>query len=199
METDQFVVKNEDSSTYTLTRRGKIAAEVKEVHGLVFARMLDPIGLQTMTAKQLVAVFSCFTNVTVPDELRSLVPYSGNAQVNSVVKKIKMLYDLDLSFEENQCLDTGTNYEMHYDLLAYVMQWCDCENSQQCTLLLKKMEQEKGIFLGEFVKALLKINNIVAEMEKIAEMLGDIAFLNQLNQIAEYTLKYVATNQSLYV
>jgi hypothetical protein len=58
---------------------------------------------------------------------------------------------------------------------------------------------EKEIFLGEFVKAILKINNIASEMEKIAELLGDMNFLSVLKQIPQLTLKYVATNQSLYV
>jgi hypothetical protein len=65
--------------------------------------------------------------------------------------------------------------------------------------LLQKISQEKEIFLGEFVKAILKINNISLEMEKIAEFLGDIEMLNKLKKIPELTLKYVATNQSLYV
>jgi hypothetical protein len=58
---------------------------------------------------------------------------------------------------------------------------------------------EKGVFLGEFVKAVLKINNIANEMEKIAEMTGNIPFLSKLNEIKYLTLKYIVTNQSLYV
>ena len=58
---------------------------------------------------------------------------------------------------------------------------------------------EKGIFLGEFVKALLKINNISGEMEKLAELTGNVALLSKLREISNITLKYVVTNQSLYV
>ena len=36
-------------------------------------------------------------------------------------------------------------------------------------------------------------------MEKIAEMTGNIAFLSKLKEIPGQTLKYVVTNQSLYV
>jgi hypothetical protein len=65
--------------------------------------------------------------------------------------------------------------------------------------LLQKLSAEKEIFLGEFVKALLKINNISSEMEKISEQMGNIAFLSKLREIPNMTLKYVVTNQSLYV
>ena len=61
------------------------------------------------------------------------------------------------------------------------------------------MMTEKGIFLGEFVKALLKINNVALELSAIAEQMGDIALLAVLKAIPEATLKFVVTNQSLYV
>ena len=49
---------------------------------------------------------------------------------------------------------------VHYDLLDYVVKWCDCDSIEECKILIQTLENEKGIFLGEFVKALLKINNI---------------------------------------
>jgi hypothetical protein len=61
------------------------------------------------------------------------------------------------------------------------------------------MLAEKGIFLGEFVKALLKINNIAAEIGSIAEKMGNMHLLGLLKSIPDRILKYVVTNQSLYV
>lgn len=63
---------------------------------------------------------------------------------------------------------------MHYDLIEYTMKWYDCENVEECKSLLQTMLSEKEIFLGEFVKAILKINNISSEMERIAENTGAI-------------------------
>jgi hypothetical protein len=88
---------------------------------------------------------------------------------------------------------------MHYELINYTIKWCDCTNDNECKLLLQQMHSEKDIFLGEFVKAILKINNIVAEMELIAEYIGDMEFLSILKAVPQLTLKYVATNQSLYI
>ncbi len=49
------------------------------------------------------------------------------------------------------------------------------------------------------MKTLIKINNIKDEMVKVAEANGDVTLLNKLMQIPANTLKFVATNQSLYV
>ena len=45
----------------------------------------------------------------------------------------------------------------------------------------------------------MKINNIAGEMEKIAEMEGRMDFLSSLREIPRLTMKYVVTNQSLYI
>jgi hypothetical protein len=88
---------------------------------------------------------------------------------------------------------------MHFDLVNYVSGWCDCESVEECKFFLQTLEAEKEIFLGEFVKALLKINTISCELEKVAEMIGNIELLSKLREIPQLTLKYIATNQSLYV
>jgi len=113
--------------------------------------------------------------------------------------ELKKMYELYMKTEDEKNINTGTDYNMQFDIMTYVMEWCDAENVTDCKLVLQKMEQEKDIFLGEFVKALLKINNISSEMEKICETMGSVEFLSKLREIPTLTLKFVATNQSLYV
>jgi hypothetical protein len=96
-------------------------------------------------------------------------------------------------------IDSGMDYTMHYDLINYFGNWCDATNEEECKLVLQRLNAEKLIFLGEFVKALLKVNNISAEFEKVAELTGNVEFLSKLKEISQKTMKFVVTNQSLYV
>jgi hypothetical protein len=96
-------------------------------------------------------------------------------------------------------VNSGLDYTFHFDLLNYVEKWCFSENVEECKRVLYDLENEKEVFLGEFVKAVLKINNISSEFEKIAEMIGNMALLSKLKEIPNMLLKYVVTNQSLYV
>jgi hypothetical protein len=64
---------------------------------------------------------------------------------------------------------------------------------------MKKCEFEYETFPGEFIKAILKINNMVNEMKSAAEYTGNVELLHKLTAIPDLTLKFVATNQSLYV
>ena len=88
---------------------------------------------------------------------------------------------------------------MTFDLLEYIGEWCDCENEGQCRLFVQKLDDNKQIFLGEFTKAIMKIMNITREMQKIAEMNHRVDFLATLKEIPPLIMKFVATNQSLYV
>jgi superfamily II RNA helicase len=201
LERDGFLsVATESVETkYILTQKGHISTQLREVHCLVFANLFDLKVLDDITSRQLVSIFSCFTNVSVQDELKSLLPNSNNKQIQDMVIKIKEMYDEYQQKELSSNINTGTDYSIHFDLLDYVIEWCDCDSIEECKFLLQTLEKEKGIFLGEFVKALLKINNISNEMEKVAELTGNIQFLSKLKEIPTMIMKYVVTNQSLYV
>ena len=183
----------------TLTLKGKIAAQLRETHCLVFANLLYKNQLDNLSSKQLVALFSCFTNINVQEDRKAFFPKSDDTSVQEIVKLVAEAYTSCHEVELKRNIVSGMDYNIHYDLLNYVEEWCDTTDVETCKKLLQKIGEEKEIFLGEFVKALLKINNISSEMEKIAEMTGNIAFLSKLKEIPEMTLKYVVTNQSLYV
>lgn len=188
-----------DETSLKLTMKGKIASQLRETHCLVFSKLFEDKIIDHLTSKQLVALFSCFTNISVQEEHKDNFPKIDDIELKNTVNSITNLYTEYQQKEVTHKINTGIDYNIHYDLLKYVDEWCGCENVEECKLLLQKLGTEKQIFLGEFVKALLKINNISNEMEKISEMTGNIAFLSKLREIPNMTLKYVVTNQSLYV
>lgn len=201
IESDVPLVSGEitDNKALKLTQLGKIASQIREIHCLAFAKLYDSKALHALSPKQLVALFSCFTNVRAVDEFKDNVPKCDDQMVNDFVNKVAHLYEEYYDAEMYRNINTGFDYDIQYDLLTFTEDWCDAESVEDCKLVLQNLEAKKGIFLGEFVKALLKINNISSEFEKIAEMTGNIEFLSKLKEIPHMTLKYVVTNQSLYV
>ena len=181
----QFLIQKEFiTDTHTLTIKGNIASKLKEINCIPFTLIIDK--LCVLSPIDLISIFSCFTNIIVPEEYKSINPISHTNILNELRNLI----------EDTDELDT-TN--LHYDLLQFIEQWISSSNIQECKSVLQTIKREKDIGVGDFVKALLKINNISAEFETVAELLGDYQFLSSLKQIPEMTLKYIATNQSLYV
>ena len=188
-----------EDNVLSLSEKGQIASRLREVHCLVFAQLLEDGTISKLSVTQLISLFSCFTNISVKEDFADYTPYTDDNELKDVIRTITQMYS---EYEERETMlriNTGADYTIHYDLLNYVEEWTLCESEPDCKLVLQKLGEEKEIFLGEYVKALLKINNIASEMEQIAEQMGNIEFLSKLKKIPGLTLKYVVTNQSLYV
>ena len=61
------------------------------------------------------------------------------------------------------------------------------------------MNNNKNIFIGEFSKAIMKVNNIANEIKNICEQNNNIELMRKMEDLTELTMKYIITNQSLYV
>ena len=203
LEKDGFITPQQTESLhqdlFQLTLKGKFATCMREVPCLIFAEMIESGTLFKLTSEQLIAFLSCFTNVNVQEDVKDHCVKTEDYLLKETLEKVEILYrnyqDKELKYQIN----TGTDYTLQYDLVNYVDFWCKADNIVDCKLVLQRLESEKGIFLGEFVKALLKITNVACELEKVAELIGNMEFLSKLKEIPNKCLKYVVTNQSLYI
>ena len=100
--------------------------------------------------------------------------------------------------ELNNRLQNQDNYNIHFELCDIMTEWCQASSESECKAVYQKVIK-KGIFLGEFIKTILKINNIALEIEKICKLQNNLKLLEIVKQIPILTLKSVATNQSLYL
>jgi superfamily II RNA helicase len=196
-----FNVQAEDqlgATVYIFSEKGKHAQHFRESNCLLFSSLYETNAFELIDEKQIACFFSCFTNVSVSDDNKaSRIP--DDCGIKGIAE-YSFAHLAILSKEETDVkIYTGTNYDMHFDLIGYVGEWWDANDEPGCKLVLQKLGEEKGVSLGEFVKALLKINNIADELCKVAEINGDVLLLNKLAKISTNTLKFVATNQSLYV
>lgn len=183
-----------------ITEKGIIASQLQEVHPLVFADIYtNTEGFSNLTAPLLVGLFSCFTNINVTDDIKMVYPEAYSYSLNSVTLNIKNLLETYERIETKEQVDSGSNYDIQFDIQKEMIDWTYCENEEDCKRLIHTIKMEKNISLGDFVKAILKINNIAAEMEKICEITNNLILLEKIKQIPSLTMKYVVSNQSLYL
>lgn len=179
---------------YTLTIKGNVASYVHECNSLVMAEMVYENIFDNISVAEMVSFLSCFTNISVGDDLKSLRP----SCLNDLFGRYFDYVDHYIDIENYHKIQIGHDDEMHYDIMEECKLWCDAENESECILITDKLS-EKGIFIGEFVKAILKINNIANELISASEYMGNIKLSEKLNKVADVTLKYVVLQQSLYL
>jgi superfamily II RNA helicase len=196
------VKETEPVKKYGFIEMGKIAANIAEVHPLIMGKLMVASNyFQYYSVRQLVGLFSCFTDIKLPSDERASSPQTNDAFLKEQIRELSKEYDRYASLEQDRQLRTGINYydALVYDLVDIAMQWCNCENEEDCKYFIQTNVFEKGISIGEFNKAMMKITTVAKELMSTCEQIGQIELLHKLTQIEGLVLKYVATAQSLYV
>ena len=196
------ILKNDNfiDTSYNLNDKAFISMQLQEVNSLAMAdAYIKYNGFVDISTQELVSIFSCFTNISMQEDKKNINPSKKNNNIYEVSKYIaeRIGYYKDQEIKNN--LFTGLDYEYNFDLIDYMFEWCNCSNEEDCKYIINIMKCETEIFLGEFIKAILKINNIAFELEQICETLQNMDLLKKLREIPDLTLKYIATNQSLYI
>ena len=185
---------------HKVSDKGRIASQLQEIHPLAMADIYTLTnGFAEFSAVDIVALFSCFSSVSVNDDSKTYKPKTSNDNLNHITLQLSDLLESYYSLELKAEVETGSSYDVHYDLMTHSISWCNATNEAECKAVIYNVKVEKNIFLGEFVKAILKINNIGKEFEKVCELMNNMALLEKLKEIPKLTLKYVVASQSLYI
>jgi len=183
-----------------ITEKGLLAANIQEMHCLSIADVMETKLFDNLEVAELAAVLSIFTSVSVKDE--DSIISSDHINAPSVVKKtikiIKTAYNKYYDIETHNKTDFVNNYDIHYNMCELVYRWCTATNEEECFKIFEEALYY-NISRGEFVKALLKINNVAYELEKLAELQSNMALLEKVKLIPDITLKSIVNNQSLYL
>jgi len=208
----EYSENSENSETkWNILIKGIIASNIQESHPLALADLyIHTNGFEHFEASEIAAIFSCFTNISINDDSKIHNPSSivkghtdihkkTNDKIDDTCIYLREMYNKYYDEEVKFNINTGTDYNLHFQLLKDVYDWSKSTNENECIEIINNIKQHHGIFLGEFVKAILKINNIASEFEKVCEQLGNIELLFKMREIPKITLKYIVTNLSLYV
>jgi superfamily II RNA helicase len=193
---------NIEDDMYSLTDLGKIASNIAEIHPLVTSQLITKWGwFRNFSVEQMIGLFSCFTDVNIPSDIRRNVPYSEDGEMKRYVMDLDSIFNQYDNLEEQARIYTGIQYEdaVAYDMPDLAIQWCNCETEMECKIFIQNNVADKGISVGDFTKALLKISTIARELSVVAESSSKLECLHKLTQIDNKILKYVTTAQSLYV
>lgn len=197
---ENFIQDITDNTNQLVTKKGVYATNIREVPCMVFSEVIMTDSFRQLNTEEFIALASCFTGIKVPEDNRQIMPPSDIPEHLKVCIQDAVRYSEHyMDFENLHKISTGTEYELTYDIIHYVMKWCNASSQEECKLVLQDLENNEIISTGEFVKALIKITNIASELERTCEFVGDIAVKEMLSKVPTMVLKYIATNQSLYV
>ena len=200
---DEFIVEPDNENPhYEFTNLGRMASNIAEIHPLILTQLSKTWNnFADFSPVQLVGLFSCFTDVKVPDNIRHTVPITDDAFLKDKIQQLSSMYAMYDTREGEMQMRTGINYveSLQFDIIDLAMQWCDCSTEEECKRFIQNDVSRKSISVGDITKAMLKIATITNEWINVFTLCGDIDALHKLSQIDGMILKYITTSQSLYV
>ena len=190
-----------DKSTMKLTDSGIIAHNIKEIHSLAIADVIKYSNyFDLFNSAQIAAYLSIFSNINVKDDYKKFYPEVENPHLKDIITFTKTSIEVYEDLENKYQVYTATNGDLNYDIVNYVQQWCESTEPDDCKKILYNCLYATDLFVGDFIKAILKINNIANELDRVCDLIGNkVELQNKIRQIPKITLKFIATNQSLYI
>jgi superfamily II RNA helicase len=184
------------NDSWHLTSLGQIARHVQEVHPILLSSVVHV--MKTLpTAHHIATALSLFNGIKLQDDVAlrhppSLMDYALISFAHRVEEKLNSLQKYE---ERLQVTVPSSYYDINYDLLELTWAWSNAETAADCHSLLQAFPH---IYVGEFVKAMLKIINVAQELTNVCEAQGEIELMKRLTEIAPLLLKHIVTPQSLY-
>ena len=150
---------------------------------------------------ELIGFLSIFMGIKLNDEYRSSFPNTNNSKIKALVKSNIELYEkyINLQLKYDVKIGEDVNELLTFDLIDSLQEWCELDNEHQCKYFIQTNLNSIEVSIGEFNKGILKISTIARELTKVCEKMEKVDLLYKLSKVDEYILKFVATNQSIYV
>ena len=193
---NKFIIDNNYSKKLLM------ANNIHETNPLVLSTLYEiSEGFSDLTSKEICGLLSCFTNTRLKEEYTLYNPTLYTYELPNLTKILKLIKPITNTFQDaetNYQINTGTDYYYHYNLIEIVMKWYDSDTIEKCYEVIKEIKKY-DIFLGEFVKSIIKINNIANELINACENILNIELILKLKEIPKMTLKYIVNENSLYI
>ena len=191
----------------TITNKGLIACNIQECHCLAFGEYIYNGSLFDLNEKEILCVVSCLNGLKLKEPLFGFkdvnITSGKNLDYNKVSNSIKTLVSLYQSYDNYECDNLIENecYALpNYDLIEFIANWYDVTCVEEAKKVIFAYCDDTDVFIGELIKNILKIVNIIDELIKIYESNDDhTGFLNKLMSCKEHIMKFIVNNQSLYL
>ncbi len=176
-----------------LTQRGMIGMGINECNELLFAYLLDNYINEDLTYAEWIGLFGLFVeekDLSHEEKMVSTMKISN--KMKSIIRNLEEEMMEIANDELKYKINIGSTYELHYDFVETLYQWA---SGVEYTEIIK----EKKMFDGNFVKAVLRTQNIVDDVKNICKELKNYEMLVKLENAEIPLIRDIAQINSLYI
>jgi ATP-dependent RNA helicase HelY len=168
-----------------------MAMQVNECNGILLTEMICQNMLANLTVEEVISVLSCFIN-DVREKDKVAINNIQSKNVVNVVNKLEVIADTYIKEEEKIKYVNKEFWEISYDYVNMCYRWA---NGESIIEILGGTE----IYEADFIKAILKLNNIGKDLIGLSKIYGDVSNIPIFEQIPDKLIRGLVNIDSLYI
>lgn len=189
-----------DLNSTHINIKGVIAGNINECNPIILTEMICEGYFDKLTLEEIIAVVSIFTEPIKSAsrfDQNKITSFDGTPQIKSVVQKLLNMIREKQSDEDKE-FGVGfgiTSWEISTDYIDIAYAWAKGESVKNVLEQLADLEE----YEGNFVKNMLKVCNIINDIQCVCKMIGKIELLPILENTDALILRDIVTVTSLYL
>jgi superfamily II RNA helicase len=176
-----------------VNKKGIIASCISEVNELILSEAIYDGYLDYLEFEEIVAILSCLFNEKDPN---SEDKYLSSMEVSDNLKySIDKLFDISNKYKDNELnnnIFVGTDMEIYLDFVEPVYIWAKGGT-------FNDVYRKTQVYEGNFVKLILRINNIMMNLKDIFTYMEKYDLLKKIENYEDKLLRNEASVNSIYI
>lgn len=182
-----------NKENYIDTKKGIIAMGINECHELLFTEIIFRGILDNFEFPEIVAIISAFINEKDQNsDEKYISDLNVPKKISDALIKINEIGDYFMKLEEEHKIYIGSDYNLYLDFIEPAYIWANGGT-------INEVYQTTNIYDGNFVKAILRINNICENLFDICQNIERFDICSKLEGYNKILIRDITGINSLYV
>ena len=176
-----------------ITIRGIVATGINECNELLFTEMIFEGWLEDLDFPEIIAILSSFINEKDPNSRDKYISdLKVPRKVENVLHKLVAKGEYFMNLEDKHKININSDYSVYLDFIEPAFIWASGGTIQD-------IYKATSIYDGNFVKAIMRINNICDNLKTILILLENYKLLEKIENYQEILIRDITSINSLYV
>jgi len=188
------IVNYENINPEQVSLKGVIASQINECNEILFTETLANGYLDGLSPEELVAVVAVFINTKVESDseytISTLNITDKTRNAIEYIYKISEGFNTELNRER---LYINSNWDLSLNMIEPIYEWVKGETE------FNQIVSQYGLYSGNFVKDIVKVNNIVQDIVQMATVIDKIELAASASTIEQKIIRDNVNMESLYV
>lgn len=188
------VINYETMSPENIMDKGIIASQINECNEILFTELITSGYLDNITSIELVSILSIFlkTKITGKDNIINITNTGINQNIIDIINFITNISNNFSNYFNNNKIYLNIDWEISLNMVEPVYDWYN-------GMEFNKLIQKYNLYSGNFVKDIIKLDNIVQNVISMSNLLNKEQLISVATGIHEQLVRDNVNTESLYV